>query len=451
MVVLQLHFLKCSECTCHETTLGFLGPRIGSTNNAIQAALVDHSPGESSMRGKEHTAEKKGKEKRHQRGRLKDSNISDLDYCKAQSFEYSSEESLKKESGMKTKRVEPLASSQLFFIDKRSTGTQKDQNPTLNVSSSLNFTGPKASSTSSDDTSVSREYIQNILKNIEVECEEPGKFSKEDDEFAKLVQEYSGLMNSESQHNVEHFLDQTAARLLEKRKSKNPEYVNMDQRKFEQIMLFEQETYSSKGGPRHKHRRSQVGPPARSRTNQANFSVNASTEKKQEYKQINFKQLNRDVKAFINNENEQMQTEPSPPMIRRLIHQLAYMYGLKSCSNGKDQERFCVLIKTKDTRLPTDLRKLDRFLEGAQKAAKYAFPRDRQRGSRKNTNLVGSTRMKAGTVVGQDAAPIEDTNIGSMMLKKLGWTPGQGLGSKEHGITQPVEAVYRTNRVGLGH
>lgn len=31
------------------------------------------------------------------------------------------------------------------------------------------------------------------------------------------------------------------------------------------------------------------------------------------------------------------------------------------------------------------------------------------------------------------------------------WSPGVGLGASGEGITQPIEAIMRSNRRGLGH
>lgn len=54
-------------------------------------------------------------------------------------------------------------------------------------------------------------------------------------------------------------------------------------------------------------------------------------------------------------------------------------------------------------------------------------------------------------VVGGDAPPINDTNIGSVMLRGMGWTPGRGLGAQEDGICAPLCASRRPKNVGLGY
>ena len=45
---------------------------------------------------------------------------------------------------------------------------------------------------------------------------------------------------------------------------------------------------------------------------------------------------------------------------------------------------------------------------------------------------------------------IAETNVGYQMLKKFGWTEGQGLGLDGSGITAPVNATRRNESQGLG-
>ncbi|XP_016997795.2 RNA-binding protein 5-A [Drosophila takahashii] len=49
------------------------------------------------------------------------------------------------------------------------------------------------------------------------------------------------------------------------------------------------------------------------------------------------------------------------------------------------------------------------------------------------------------------AMPISSSNVGSRLLQKMGWSEGQGLGRKNQGRTQIIEADGRSNNVGLGN
>ncbi|KAK2856336.1 hypothetical protein Q5P01_005071 [Channa striata] len=53
-------------------------------------------------------------------------------------------------------------------------------------------------------------------------------------------------------------------------------------------------------------------------------------------------------------------------------------------------------------------------------------------------------------VVGENAAPIPDTNMGNRMLQSMGWSPGMGLGPEGRGITEPIRATQRPKGTGLG-
>ncbi|XP_026635588.1 G patch domain-containing protein 2 isoform X3 [Microtus ochrogaster] len=66
---------------------------------------------------------------------------------------------------------------------------------------------------------------------------------------------------------------------------------------------------------------------------------------------------------------------------------------------------------------------------------------------RKAAPLPGPTT--AG-IVGENAQPILESNIGNRMLQSMGWTPGSGLGRDGRGIAEPVQAVQRPKGLGLG-
>lgn len=53
-------------------------------------------------------------------------------------------------------------------------------------------------------------------------------------------------------------------------------------------------------------------------------------------------------------------------------------------------------------------------------------------------------------LVGENAPPIPDTNMGSRMLQSMGWNPGMGLGPEGRGITEPIRAMQRPKGTGLG-
>ncbi|XP_028613681.1 G patch domain-containing protein 2 isoform X3 [Grammomys surdaster] len=66
---------------------------------------------------------------------------------------------------------------------------------------------------------------------------------------------------------------------------------------------------------------------------------------------------------------------------------------------------------------------------------------------RKAAPLPGPT---AAGIVGENAQPILESNIGNRMLQSMGWTPGSGLGRDGRGISEPVQAIQRPKGLGLG-
>lgn len=185
---------------------------------------------------------------------------------------------------------------------------------------------------------------------------------------------------------------------------------------------------------------------------------------------INFREINRTIKAFLRNTDDEdpLELEPMPAVARKFIHELAQMYQMKTKSVGKEDNRFVTIRKTAGSRLPSNFRRLDKLLEQAKHAMKYARDVPHRRdwkpfGKRKTletkspiitdkktvSGAKAHFKPKPGTVVGEDAAPIGGDNKGMQMLQKMGWNPGTSLGQQSDAITAPIEAVIRSKRKGL--
>lgn len=271
---------------------------------------------------------------------------------------------------------------------------------------------------------------------------------EEEEEFARLVQEYNLLMNAPEWHkDLEWVLDENAARILQERKATDPQYRDMGQEEFAKVINFS-EIYGRKNR-REKPRKERDHSPSL----RLNSREGTSDRRSARETELNFKQLNRDIKEFVRNEDmgETLELDAYNPMIRKLVHELAHFYGLDTRSEGSGAERRNVLTKGQNTRLPRDLKKLDRFIDSAQKAVKYSAKPFTKKTPVK-PGLVQSSTLKihSGSVVGGEASPITDDNVGNKLLRKLGWQPGQGLGSQKVGIKEPIAAVFKGNRTGLG-
>lgn len=191
---------------------------------------------------------------------------------------------------------------------------------------------------------------------------------------------------------------------------------------------------------------------------------------------ISFRQINRELKAFVNDDIEDcLEMDPMPPLPRKFLHELAHIYGLKSKSAGQGRDRHCVLYKTERSSLPRNVKAvkvlvdradqavlwMDKSVSKGKKFTQASVPshvkETRVRGgkgkkkSASSEPAVPSTKPAVGTVIGKHARPIAEDNIGNRLLQKMGWKPGQSLGVGDDGILQPVEAVVRGKRTGLGH
>ncbi|ORZ20296.1 hypothetical protein BCR42DRAFT_408429 [Absidia repens] len=198
------------------------------------------------------------------------------------------------------------------------------------------------------------------------------------------------------------------------------------------------------------------------------------------------------IRDFINDDQlNSYQFAPMSKNCRRQLHLLSTAYNLKSSSVGTGKIRTPIITKTERTFIPQDRRYIDRFIVEAQStitaqnniARKHQMPTPSSRNSssiggggqskgkkgksrkdrdQKQQPSLGKKKSNAGTgtgdlgpsshgtVVASNAAPITGSNVGHRLLTSMGWKEGSGLGSNQEGITDPIEAIIRGKRRGLG-
>ncbi len=141
---------------------------------------------------------------------------------------------------------------------------------------------------------------------------------------------------------------------------------------------------------------------------------------------------------------------PLPPLDkkdRKLVHEIANAFGVKSKSVGGGKNRFPVLYKTSRTRRLDEsaLKVIESWRSG-----RSFLPRMDSRGKR-SPNIskrggAGGVRgptaafsYRDGEVVGAAAPELGAENKGRAMLEKMGWSTGTALGAiNNKGILQPV-------------
>ena len=137
-------------------------------------------------------------------------------------------------------------------------------------------------------------------------------------------------------------------------------------------------------------------------------------------------------------------------LARKAVHELATAYNLGSKSKGSGTARYTTLFKLETTaNSPLNERKIANILRRTSHVSAL------ERASA-DANRVASYRVQArsshlrdGDVVGGDAEEIASDNRGRVMLEKLGWRSGMGLGAEGGGITIPLLAVVKKSKSGL--
>jgi hypothetical protein len=140
---------------------------------------------------------------------------------------------------------------------------------------------------------------------------------------------------------------------------------------------------------------------------------------------------------------------------RKLVHELANAFNLKSKSAGTGNKRFPVLYRTSRTLAYSE----STFDSVEARISRRFLPRMDVGGKRAGGASKGgrggfgnaAVSYKDGDVVGASAPELGVENRGRAMLEKMGWSTGTALGALNNkGILQPVSHVVKTTKAGLG-
>lgn len=145
---------------------------------------------------------------------------------------------------------------------------------------------------------------------------------------------------------------------------------------------------------------------------------------------------------------------------RKIVHEIANAFNLKSKSAGKDKNRFPILYRTPRTSAYVERT----FAEVEDRLTRRFLPRTdvgwnkypKSGGGKKSARGAGGFNSAAasyrdGDVVGGSAPELGAENRGRAMLEKMGWSQGTALGALNNkGILQPVSHVVKTTKAGLG-
>jgi hypothetical protein len=142
---------------------------------------------------------------------------------------------------------------------------------------------------------------------------------------------------------------------------------------------------------------------------------------------------------------------------RKIVHEIANAFNLKSKSVGGGKNRQPILYRTSRTSAyvertfaQVESRLTRRFMPRMDVGWNKPGP-----GHRKPAHGGGFGRTAVsyqdGDVVGGSAPELGAENRGRAMLEKMGWSKGTALGALNNkGILQPVSHVVKTTKAGLG-
>ncbi|KAI3392238.1 hypothetical protein diail_5958 [Diaporthe ilicicola] len=172
-------------------------------------------------------------------------------------------------------------------------------------------------------------------------------------------------------------------------------------------------------------------------------------------------QIKEEMRNFLCGTDESLTLPPMDASARKIIHELANKFSIKSKSAGHGETRRPSLYRTKRT-----LRYSEPFFEQVfARAGRRYFPRLDLKGKapRRGGGGAGGTgrsgrgvslaafTLKDGEVVGGGAPELDQANKGRAMLEKMGWSTGMALGSQDNkGILQPLASVVKRTKAGLG-
>ncbi|KAH8661350.1 hypothetical protein BGZ60DRAFT_433175 [Tricladium varicosporioides] len=158
-----------------------------------------------------------------------------------------------------------------------------------------------------------------------------------------------------------------------------------------------------------------------------------------------------EIKNFLMSSHTTLSLPPMDKADRKVIHEIANAFKLKSKSMGFGKTRFPILYRTSRTSIyaegkfaAVEARLMHRFLPRMDVSGRKSGGRSRGFGN-------AAVSYQDGDIVGGSAPELGIENKGRAMLEKMGWSTGTALGAiNNKGILQPVSHVVKTTKAGLG-
>ncbi|KAH8819593.1 hypothetical protein F5884DRAFT_18368 [Xylogone sp. PMI_703] len=178
---------------------------------------------------------------------------------------------------------------------------------------------------------------------------------------------------------------------------------------------------------------------------------------KQKYKEgMGMSAIKEEIRDFLKSGNTTLALPPMDKADRKVVHEIANAFRLKSKSAGQGSNRFPVLYRSlrtapyeEDVFDAIEARISRRFLPRMD--LKYRNSSTMPKRSGGGSGYNAAVKYRDGDIVGGSAPEIGIENKGRAMLEKMGWSTGTALGALNNkGILEPVSHVVKTSKAGLG-
>ncbi|GKU02549.1 hypothetical protein FLAG1_04622 [Fusarium langsethiae] len=169
---------------------------------------------------------------------------------------------------------------------------------------------------------------------------------------------------------------------------------------------------------------------------------------------MNMEQVGDEMRTFMISGDEQLILPPMDNHARKIIHELANKFKIKSKSIGKGDQRRPTLYRTGRT-LPYVEATFDHAFNRVNRKYLPRLDKKGKKGKRlppiRGGASVAAATYQDGEVVGGSAPELGIENRGRAMLEKMGWSMGTALGASDNkGIMQPVTQTMKRSKAGLG-
>ncbi|KAK1230592.1 squalene synthetase-like protein [Marasmius sp. AFHP31] len=157
------------------------------------------------------------------------------------------------------------------------------------------------------------------------------------------------------------------------------------------------------------------------------------------------------IRRFIDDVGgpKQMSLPPTNKETRKMVHELAQAFNLKSISKGKGDGRYTTLTKTTKSAFGVvNEKKIGKVVrQGRARGIQFA---DGEGWTGKGGNGGGKMpKHREGEEVGKAAPKLTQSNVGFRLLAAMGWEDGDRIGLSG-GLKDPLKAVIKHSKLGLG-